>query len=79
MKKDDDAARAGIPQDASISNPSRPFVRLRGSLSSPQPLLARRLRRRDDDDGEPFPDDEPHRRFPLPISVSNSQFVWRRT
>ena len=42
MKKDDDAARAGIPQDASISNPSQPFVRLRGSLSSPQPLLARR-------------------------------------
>jgi hypothetical protein len=69
MKKDDDAARAGIPQDASISNPSQPFVRLRGSLSSPQPLLARRLRRRDDDDGEPFPDDEPPPPPPPPVST----------
>lgn len=57
--KSDEEAPAGIPDDASISNPSRPFVRLRGSLSSPQPLLAPRLRPRDDDDGDPFPDDEP--------------------
>jgi hypothetical protein len=69
MKKDEEATRAGIPEDASISNPSRPFVRLRGSLSSPQPLQARRLRRRDDDDGEPFPDDEPPPPPPPPVST----------
>jgi hypothetical protein len=55
----DEEAQAGIPEDASISNPSRPFVRLRGSLSSPEPLLARRLRPRDDDDGGTSPDGEP--------------------
>jgi hypothetical protein len=42
---------------------------LRGSLSSPQPLLARRLRRRDDDDDEPFPDDEPPPPPPPPVST----------
>jgi hypothetical protein len=65
MKRDEEA-QASIPEDASISDPSRPFVRLRGSLSSPQPILARRLRPRDDDDGGPFPDDEPP---PPPVST----------
>ena len=67
MNKDEEA-QAGIPEDASISNPSRPFVRLRGSLSSPQPLLARRLRPRDDD-GDPFPDGEPPPDPPPPVST----------
>jgi hypothetical protein len=72
MKKDAEATRAGTPEEASISNPSRPFVRLRGSLSSLEPLLARRLRRRDGDGdrlpdggGEP-PDGEPP---PPPVST----------
>jgi hypothetical protein len=68
MNKDEEA-QAGIPNDASISNPPRPLVRLRGSLSSPQPLLARRLRPRDDDDGDPFPDDEPPPDPPPPVST----------
>jgi hypothetical protein len=60
MNTDDEGARAGIPEDATISNPSRPFVRLRGSLSSPQPILARTLRRRPPNgDGDPGPDDGP--------------------
>ena len=70
MKKDEEAGQTRIPEDASISNPSRPFVRLRGSLSSPQPLLARRLRPRDDDDdGGPSPDDEPPPPPPPPVST----------
>jgi hypothetical protein len=61
MKKVEEAAQTGIPEEASITNPSRPFVRLRGSHSSQQEILAaaRPLRRRDDDDGDPLPDDEP--------------------
>lgn len=69
MKKDEETARSGIPEDASISNPSRPLIRLRGSLSSQQPLLARPLRPRDDDDGDPFPDDEPPPPPPPPVST----------
>jgi hypothetical protein len=61
MNKDEEAAQTGIPEEASITNPSQPFVRLRGSHSSQQEILAVALplRRRDDDDGEPLPDDEP--------------------
>jgi hypothetical protein len=67
MTKDEEAARARIPDEASISNPSRPFIRLRGSLSSQQPLLARPLRPRDDDgDGEPPPPPPPP---PPPVST----------
>ena len=66
MNKDQEEAQSGIPESASISNPSRPFVRLRGSLSSPQSLQARSLRRRDDDgDGAPPPPPPP----PPPVST----------
>lgn len=61
MKKDEEAAQTGISEEVSITNPSRPFVRLRGSHSSQQEILAvaRPLRRARDDDGDPLPDDEP--------------------
>jgi hypothetical protein len=66
------AAEADIPGDASITNPSRPFVRLRGSHSSQQPILAvaRPFRQIDDDDDQgPSPDDEPPPPPPPPVST----------
>jgi hypothetical protein len=59
MKENEDAEKMAIPEDMSIANPSRPFVRLRGSYSSQQPIeAAASLRRRIDDDTEPLPDDD---------------------
>lgn len=66
MSKEEEA-QARIPDDALISNPSRPFVRLRGSLSSPQPLLARR--RPPNGDGDPGPGDGPPPPPPPPVST----------
>lgn len=59
MKKYDEATQTGIPDDASITNPSRPLIRLRGSHSSKLATraVARPLRPRDDD-GDPFPDND---------------------
>ncbi len=69
MKEFDAAAQLDIPDDASIANPSRPLVRLRGSFSSVQPLQAG-LRRRRDDDGDPLPEDPPEPPLPPPPPVS---------
>ncbi|MCA1576990.1 MAG: hypothetical protein LC794_06455 [Acidobacteria bacterium] len=55
-----------IPENVSITNPSPAFVRLRGSHSSKQEIVA--VSRRRDDDQEPVPDDDPPPP-PLPIST----------
>ncbi len=67
MEKNEEAAQTGIPEDASITNPSRPLVRLRGSYSSQQAIRAvpRPLLRRDGD-GEPPPPPPPP---PPPVST----------
>jgi len=57
-----------IPPDASIGNPARAQPRLRGSLSSQQPLIARRKPPGDGDDGPPD-DGEPPPPPPPPVSV----------
>lgn len=71
MEKNEEAAQTGIPEDASITNPSRPLIRLRGSHSSQQEIRAipRPLRPRDGDgdgDGEPPPPPPPP---PPPVST----------
>src|SRR6266567_3028737 len=67
MEKNDDIAQTGIPEDASITNPSRPPIRLRGSYSSQQEIRAipRPLRRRNGD-GDASPPPPPH---PPPVST----------
>jgi len=60
MKKGEIPTQTEIPAGTSISNPSRPFVRLRGSHSSKEEIVATaRARRRRDDDDDPLPDDDP--------------------
>lgn len=62
----DEAVLTAIPEDVSITNPSRPPVRLRGSHSSQQPIQAvARLRR--PPDGEP--DEPPPPPPPPPVST----------
>lgn len=62
MMKDEEGTLPGIPDDASITNPSRPPIRLRGSHSSQQLMQAVALPRRPRD-GE---DDEPPSPLPPP-------------
>ena len=68
MKPQDDQEPL-IPPDASISNPARAQPRLRGSLSSQQPLIARRRPPGNGDDGPPDGDGEPPPPPPPPVSV----------
>src|SRR5215468_8547335 len=68
MKPQDDQEPL-IPPDASISNPARSQPRLRGSLSSQQPLIARRRPPGNGDDGPPDGDGEPPPPPPPPVSV----------
>src|SRR5260370_34882872 len=58
MKPQDDQEPL-IPPDASISNPARSQPRLRGRLSSQQPLIPRRRPPGNADDGPPDGDGKP--------------------
>jgi len=70
VEKYEEAQQTSIPEDALIANPSRPVVRLRGSHSSVQPIRAvASLRRRPEDDGEPFPDGPLEPPPPPPVST----------
>ena len=72
MNKREISDQTDIPDGASITNPSRPFMRLRGSHSSKEELVAvARRRPRDDDNGNdgPDPDDDPPPPPPPPIST----------
>jgi hypothetical protein len=70
LENHDDALKP-IPSDVSISSPSRPVARLRGSHSSrapfPPPVA---LRKKDTDDDFPGPDDDPLPPPPPPPPVS---------
>ncbi len=60
MKNDEITTESSISKDASITNPSRSFVRLRGSHSSSQALKGvTNLRKPGNGDDDPFPDDDP--------------------
>ena len=69
MVKPQDDQEPLIPPDASIGNPARAQPRLRGSLSSQQPLIARRKPPGNGDDGPPDGDGEPPPPPPPPVSV----------
>lgn len=57
-----------LPVAASITNPIRPFVRLRGSNSSKQEIVAAaQLRPRNDNDGDPTPENDPLPPPPPPL------------
>src|SRR5437016_13449571 len=68
MKPQDDQEPL-IPPDASISSPARSQPRLRGSLSSQQPLIARRRPPGNGDDAPPDRHGEPPPPPPPPVSV----------
>ena len=58
MKMNEPIPQTRITAEPLISNPERPFARLRGSYSSNQPLVALAPALRPiDDGGDPFPDD----------------------
>jgi hypothetical protein len=58
VKMNEPIPQTGSTEAPSISNPERPFARLRGSYSSNQPLVALAPALKPiDDGGDPFPDD----------------------
>jgi hypothetical protein len=70
VKKYNEAAQTDVPEDISISNPSSPLVRLRGSNSFQEEIRAVALpRKRRQDDDDDLPDDDPPPQPPLPISA----------
>ncbi len=68
VKQDEEVPMSAIPEDASISSPARPPVRLRGSHSTQQPIVSAALPRQPANGGgeEPPPQPPPP---PPPVST----------